>query len=150
MHAATPESRTMRATSSPDTTQAERVLTTPFVDEFTREFVRPNHPDGPRIWPGDLGKPELSEQFGTVLELLLKAELHIELPTNTGNQLRDRVATFLQGRWPVNTNGLPEAWQDNPQAGRYAEISLVCQALLTAVLNRGGGGGETTIPPHGR
>ena len=149
MHTANPDVRTARTPPVENSASTQRVETTPFVDAFTREFIRPD-PNQRRIWPGGKDVATFCTEFGAFLETLLLAESSRELPTNTGDEFRDRIANFLNGRWPIGTEGLPEAWKKAPQAGRYAEISLVCQALLTAVLNRGGGGGESTIPPHGR
>jgi len=148
MHTANPDVRTARSPAV-ETTSTQRIETTPFVDVFTREFIRP-HPNQRRIWPAEKDLATFSKEFGAFLETLLRIEASQELPTNTGDEFRDRFAVFLNGKWPNGIEGLPEAWTENPRAGRYAEISLVCQALLTAVLNRGGGGGESTIPPHGR
>jgi len=129
---------------------SDRALTTSFVEAFKREFLQPA-PNQPAIWPGEADENAFTKEFGVFLEALLLAQETQKLPTNTGDAFRDRIAHFLEAqRWPIDHAHLPETWQEDPKAGNFAEISLVCQALLTAVLNRGGGGGESTIPPHGR
>ena len=148
MHIETPEIRTARANATQNDMPPPRESSTPFVDAFIREFVQPQAM-GAFIWPSSNDPGTISKEFGAFLEALLLAQRLRKLPLATGDVFRDRVASFLdEQRWPAQAK-LPEAWRNEPKAGNYAEISLVCQALLTGLLNKDGGGHESQIPPHG-